>query len=96
MNSARGNQGLNYNFKLQQYGGGGLRENDIFSPNNCGKYNCSTLLIQILSLRDRHLGKRKYNTDSKIYLNIRCAQFSFIRRGKSVAVMEKSIIRASL
>lgn len=69
--------------------GGGLRENDIFSANNCGKYNCSTLLIQILSLRDRHLGKRKYNTDSKIYLNIRCARFSFIHRGKSVAVMEK-------
>lgn len=70
-------------------GGGGLRENDIFSVHICGKYKRSTLLIQILSLRDRHLVKRKYNTDSKIYLNIRCARFSFIRRGKSVAVMEK-------
>lgn len=47
-------------------GGGGLRENDIFSVHICGKYKRSTLLIQILSLRDRHLGKRKYNTDSKI------------------------------
>lgn len=56
MNSARGNQALNYNEnKVQRYwGGGGLRENDIFSVHICGKYKRSTLLIQILSLRDRH------------------------------------------